>query len=383
MTQYTQRYAQSRLGVGDVISLRGAENVVASLDKVSGTYTAGLVFSSELDPNPRQDSDWFELTTVDTSDVVDQAVPATATAIATRVTVVPAVVSRIPAVMTLTSTALSGLHQRRRHGSGRQDDFGTPPLIPIPPNPQPPGNPILWFDGDDPTTMFQNAAGTTPVVNDQDPVVHWKNKGSLTFNGNGGLVNAVAADMKFITNWKNGRGAVNHLVSGSNFGEMFGTTVQALQTTPFEPTVFTVFSAVKSGPSPNSGAVLLKTSRPANTKNNLVEWAFGDPKMLWDQSGQAEITFTDSNFADNELLCVYGDVVNNVSFGRCSNAPTTISQPALSMELIDVNAEVTIFESNTNGVETNLGESIMWMNELPSRAELEEYAFFRWGITFV
>lgn len=129
MARYTQRYKLRRLGIGDVVFVRGGELVTASLDKVSGTYTAQLVYSTVLSPNPRVDSDWISLSSLDTLDVADTSLPAAATAVATRVTALPSVVSRSPAVMTIASSSLLGLHQRQRHASGRQDDFGAEPAI--------------------------------------------------------------------------------------------------------------------------------------------------------------------------------------------------------------------------------------------------------------
>lgn len=132
MTIYTQSYALRRPGVGDVIAIRGGHPITASLSKGNGVYTAQLVFSEVQNPQVRQDSDWIALTDLDTSDETDVAVPLTATVIATRVTTVAAGIPRLSAVMTVTSSALAGLHQRRRHASGRQDDFGVapPPLTP-------------------------------------------------------------------------------------------------------------------------------------------------------------------------------------------------------------------------------------------------------------
>ena len=182
MTQYIQTYRTTRLGVGDVVAIQGAHPVTVSLDKESGAYTAGLVYTDVLDANLRNDADWQQLSAVDASDVVDMAVPSTAKAVATRVTVISGETTpRAGAKMVVCGSNLLGLHQRRNHASGRQGDFTTPPAPSLPVI-DPPGNEVLWYDFDDISTLFQDDGASVPVTADGQIINSITNKGSATTN---------------------------------------------------------------------------------------------------------------------------------------------------------------------------------------------------------
>ncbi len=215
MSQYTQQYVLRRPGVGDAIAIRGGHPITVSLSKGNGAYTASLVFSEVENPQVRQDSDWISLTTLDTSDEVDVSVPLTAKVIATRVTTIAAGVPRLSAVMTVTSSELAGLHQRRRHASGRQDDFGVvpPPLTPFFPNQ---ADLQHHYDYTDPNVLWQDTLLSVPITANGQSILGVTDKGAGGVDLNKGLTPRIFDDVTFPFSVAGG-------ITGVNSGFVSGT----------------------------------------------------------------------------------------------------------------------------------------------------------------
>lgn len=221
MSQYTQQYVLRRPGVGDVIAIRGGHPVTVSLSKGNGAYTASLVFSEVGNPQVRQDSDWISLTTLNTSDETDVAVPLTAKVIATRVTTIAAGAPRLSAIMTVTSSALAGLHQRRRHASGRQDDFGVAPPPIIPPIPFFPNQADLehHYDYTDINVLWQDTLLTNPITANGQSILGVTDKGAGGVDLDKGLTPRIFDNVSFPFSVAGGDGGA----AGVNSGFVSGT----------------------------------------------------------------------------------------------------------------------------------------------------------------
>ena len=135
MSQQKQTYATTRPGVGDMVVIRNGHPAVVSVDKESGAYTAHVIYSEAPTPSLRAESEWFTLTTLNTSDETDVAVPSAATAVACRVTAIAGeVVPRAGARMEVNLTSgvdLLGFNHRKRKNSGwPAPDFAVNPGFP-------------------------------------------------------------------------------------------------------------------------------------------------------------------------------------------------------------------------------------------------------------
>lgn len=375
MTQYKQTYATTRLGIGDPIAISGAHPVTVSLDKEGGVYNGQIVFSEILDANVRQDSDWFSLTCVDTSDVVDLAVPSTAKVIATRVFAITNEVSvpRRGALMEVVGESLQGLHQRQRHGGGRQDDFAmTPPML-IPPVPMPPGAPVLWYDGSDLSTLWQDTAGTVPVVSDGDPVNRIDNKGSMV--GVPVLNSGASGQFLWRENFQNGRGAVES--TNINDVILVATTTAAMQAG--DVSQLGVFSRPLGGV-PSGSVHVATTALAGGASRNQMSQQFDDAVMTWDNTSGGR--FLNSNYGDDEKMAVHGDMVGNTAYGRCNIDAVTVGY-AVTPSVFPIGSEIEILDSAfQSGNICALGEWMFW-DAAGLRSAIVDFVLAKWAMTYL
>lgn len=377
MTQYKQTYATTRLGIGDSIAIGGAHPVTVSLDKEGGVYNGQVVFSEILDANVRQDSDWYSLTCVDTADVVDLAVPSTAKVIATRIFAITNEVSvpRRGALMEVVGENLLGLHQRRRHGSGRQDDFAmTPPML-IPPVPMPPGAPVLWYDGSDIATLWQDAGGTVPVVNDGDPVNRIDNKGSMS--GVPVINNGASGDFVWFENFHNGRGSVQSTNTADV--ELVATTTAALQAGG-DMSQLAVYSRPLGGV-PSGTVRVAKTAAVGNANRNEMTQQFGDATLTWDNTTGGRLT--GSAYGDNEKMACHGDVVGGTAaYGRVNILAAPVNY-AVTLNTHPIGSTITILDSAFQaGNICRMGEWMLW-EASGLRSAIIDFVLAKWALTYL
>lgn len=118
-----------------------------------------------------------------------------------------------------------------------------------------------WWDGADISTMFQDSAGTTPVVSSLDPLGKWNDK-----SGNGLHMTQATAGLRprYKTSVQNGKSGVN-----------FADTTTWMQFTRTLGIQHMVVVCRRDG-AYSTGAVLLRDAAGGNDKDNVVVKNVGD-----------------------------------------------------------------------------------------------------------
>jgi hypothetical protein len=165
-----------RLGLSDVYSLTPGGIITCSVDKRGGLYEGAVLYTT--DSLITKNSGWIAASPTDTNDVVDVAIPPSATGVAFSCSAItdPArpIAGALFTVKDANRNNSLSRHQRYRYASGDGEvPTFTPLLLP------PPGY-IHWIDFTDQHVLYSDTARTMLINGTQDEVVQGVvDKGSL------------------------------------------------------------------------------------------------------------------------------------------------------------------------------------------------------------
>lgn len=184
-----------RTGLSDIYSLTPGATLTVSVNKRGGLYAGAVVYTT--DTFLTKFSAWTAVSSDDTVDVADVAIPAAATGVAFVCSAITDTVTpRVGAELAIKDANVANSltrHQRFRYGSG---DGALPAFTEFDPTPLFMQNAPIAIRADKLSTLWLDAAGTMPALGTLDEQIERiDNSGTLNFS----LTELAAGDHAFYT----------------------------------------------------------------------------------------------------------------------------------------------------------------------------------------
>lgn len=353
-----------RTGLSDIYSLTPGGAITVSVDKRSGLYQGAVVYTT--DATLTKSSSWTAVSGDDTNDIADVAIPSAATGVAFVCSAITDTATpRVGAGFTVkdanTANSLTR-HHRMRSNSG---DGGIVPFSFVPP-----GNPFLWMDFTDPSTMFTDTGLTTLVSVDGDDINAIVSKGSDTqaFDTTTGSTNAP----RYTTN-------IIGELSGAQFDftNTEGLVATAEVNTGTSETASFLVIGRLNGATSNQGWVFL----PPYSFHGSAQMRTSD-LIVRAQQGKAAQQWFHGDTAENFALWARSETTQGeVSINTVAGTDSQVKGGDDSQGFPSIGVSGSggaIFLDNTS-----ILEIVYWQDEaLPSAALMEAYATNRYGLSW-